>query len=532
MRPRPTLRLAAVPLALAVTLTACSSDADDSATVDTAATTGGEASLPRDADVGEEASDEMLAVGRAPGTTAADAASGEPAPLPFDESRPTDVTFAAPGFHDFVDPLEDPLSTFALDVDTASYTLARSWITQGQRPPAASVRLEEWVNHHDFGDPAPVDGTWEITAEGGTSPLAEGRDLLRVGLHAREIADEDRPDAVLTFVVDVSGSMDRDDRLGLVKRSLGLLVDNLRPTDEVGIVTYGDTASLLLRPTPVSEAAQIHSAIDRLRAGGATFAEGGLRLGYEVASQAQVPGATNTVILLSDGVANVGETGPDRILEEIRDAVDRGIRMAAVGVGMGNFNDVLLERLANDGDGSYWYVDDERQAERVFVDGLTGTLTPIADEAKVQVEFRDDVVRTYRQLGYVNRAIADEDFRNESVDAGEVGAGHQVSALWEIELEPTAEADDVLATVVLRWTEPATGEVLEQERDVTVAELRSGGERFALARAVVAGAEVLAGSPHTGITMDDVVGLVAGLDDLGEDAAEFAAMMRTAADLR
>lgn len=498
-------RTIAVPIALAVTLAACSSDDE-----------GDSAALTSDP-------------GRATSAPAGDEAmQAEPEAPELD--RDDDELEAQTGFHPFIRPADDPLSTFAMDVDTASYTQARNWLDAGQLPPAETVRLEEWVNFHDYGDEAPAEGTWNITAEGGPSPLGEGRDLLRIGLHAREVADEARPDAVLTFVIDTSGSMQGGDRLGLVKRTLTLMLDNLRPTDQVGIVTYGSTASLLLRPTPIAEAEEIRRAIERLEASGSTFAEGGLRLGYEVAAAAQEPGATNTVVLLSDGVANVGETGPDAILAKIREEVDRGIRMSAVGVGMGEFNDVLLERLANNGDGQYWYVDDEREARRVFVDGLTGTLAPVADEAKVQVEFTD-LVEEYRQLGYVNRALADEDFRNDDVDAGEVGAGHRISALYELVLADDVTGPERLATVTLRWAEPDSGEIVELARDITVDDLRRSGQRFALARAVVAGAEVLGGSPHTSLTRSDLADLVGVLDDLGPDAREFADLMRRAATL-
>lgn len=346
---------------------------------------------------------------------------------------------------------------------------------------------------------------------------------------------------VLTFVVDVSGSMDLDNRLGLVRRALRLLVDELRPTDEVGIVTYGDDARVVLSPTSVSDRGRIIEEIDGLVAGGSTFAEGGVRLGYRVADEAFRDDAANRVILLSDGVANVGETGPDALLDFVREQVDRGIALTTVGVGMDNFNDVLMERLANHGDGAYYYVDTDAEARRVFVDGLTGTLVTVAEEAKVQVEFASDTVRRYRLVGYVNRALADEDFRNDVVDAGEVGAGHQVTALYEVLLADGADPGGALATVRLRWADPATGEVRETERRVGVAStetaLATTSSSLRLAATVAAFAEVLRSSPWiegtTLATVADHTGALAADADenVAVQAADLDALVRRAASL-
>ena len=398
------------------------------------------------------------------------------------------------GVNPFIDTEDDNLSTFAIDVDTASYTVARRFVQDGNLPHPDSVRVEEFVNFFDQGYAPPEQGAFAIHVDGSPSPFGgEKHWLIRVGLQGKQIANDARKDATLVFAIDVSGSMAREDRLGLVKRSLRLLVDELRPTDEVGIVIYGSAGSILLEPTDGDEKRSILSAIDRLDPGGSTYAEDGLRLAYQMAAERVQPGRVTRVILLSDGVANVGNTGPESILKRIREQVDEGVTLTTVGVGMGNFNDVLMEQLANDGDGSYYYVDTLGQARRVFVENLVGTLQTIAKDTKVQVEFNPDVVRSYRLLGYENRRVDDEDFRDDTVDAGEVGAGHSVTALYEMKLHE--DADGSLGTVFMRYEDPDTGEVSELNREFgrgdLAAEFSEASARFQLSAVVAEYAEML-----------------------------------------
>ena len=256
----------------------------------------------------------------------------------------------------------------------------------------------------------------------------------------------------MTFVIDVSGSMAMENRLELVKRSLRLLVDQLGPGDEIGIVIYGSRAQVLLPHTGVEERRRILRAIDSLVPEGATNAEEGLRMGYDLALQNVRFGSINRVILCSDGVANVGLTGPDAILRKVRGHVNEGITLTTVGFGMGNFNDILMEQLANKGNGSYAYVDTLSEAKRIFVENLTGTLQVIAKDAKVQVDFNPRVVSRFRLLGYENRRLDHEDFRDDDADAGEIGSGHSVTALYEIKLHPGAFGQ--LATVFVRHEDP------------------------------------------------------------------------------
>ena len=330
------------------------------------------------------------------------------------------------GVNPFIDTEDDHLSTFAMDVDTASYTVTRRFVMDGNLPDPDSVRVEEFMNYFDYGYEPPSDEAFAIHMEGSPSPFGgENHWLMRVGLRGKEVADEDRKDATLVFTIDVSGSMNRENRLGLVKRSLKLLVDELRPTDEVGIVIYGSRGQVVLKPTSGEDKNGIIDAIDRLQSGGSTFVEEGLEIAYDMAVDRVEPGRITRVIVLSDGVGNVGNTSADSILREVRSQVDRGVTLTTVGFGMGNYNDVLMEQLANDGNGSYHYVDDISEAQRIFVENLTGTLQTIAKDAKVQVDFNPEVVSRYRLLGYENRRVDDQDFRDDTVDAGEVGAGSQ-----------------------------------------------------------------------------------------------------------
>ena len=408
---------------------------------------------------------------------------------------PYDLTFFKHyGVNPFIDTEDDHLSTFAVDVDTASYTVARRFVQDGNLPDPDSVRVEEFVNYFDQGYERPEEGAFAIHLEGSPSPFGEENHwLMRVGLQGKSVSAEERKDATLIFTIDVSGSMGREDRLGLVKQSLRRLVDELRTTDKVGIVTYGSRGSVLLEPTDGEDKARIMMAIDSLQPNGSTFVEDGLRLAYRMASGEVEPGRITRVIVLSDGVGNVGNTGAESILRQIRENVDQGITLTTVGFGMGNYNDILMEQLANDGDGSYHYIDTLAEARRIFVENLTGTLQVIAKDGKIQVEFNPDVVSRYRLLGYENRRVDDQDFRNDAVDAGEIGVDHSVTALYELKLKDGANG--MLSTVRVRYEEPDSGNVVEIAREFNSADLESSLEqaspRFQMAAMVAEYAEIL-----------------------------------------
>jgi len=468
--------------------------------------------------------------------------------LPNDKSLDS-MFFEHEGVNPFIDTEDDHLSTFAMDVDTASYTIARRYLKEGYLPPEDAVRVEEFINYFDLAYPGPAEGqgAFAIHLEGAPSPFGgENYYLLQIGVQGRRIHAEDRKDAVLTFVIDVSGSMDRENRLGLVKRSLLLLVNELRPTDKVGIVAYGSHAYAVLRPTRAADKLRILDAIDTLRPGGSTYAEAGLREGYKMAYRAFEKGAINRVILCSDGVANVGRTGAESILEVIADYAERGITLSAVGFGLGNYNDVLMEDLADQGNGNYAYVDAVEEANRVFVENLTGTLQVIARDAKIQVDFDPEVVGRYRLLGYENRDVADEDFRNDDVDAGEVGAGHSVTALYEIKFHKGVKLDDGFGralTVQVRYQDPDSDYVHEVAREFWPDEFNADwmhtSPSFLLTAAVAEYAEILRGSYWAReSSLEDVLYLARmaggelGEDEIiGADVSEFISLVERAGGL-
>ena len=460
--------------------------------------------------------------------------------LPNDE--PYDATFYEDyGVNPRIDTEDDAFSTFAVDVDTGSYTIGRRYLGDGYLPDSDSVRVEEYVNFFDQRYTPPTQGVFEIHLEGGPSPFTENDryQMLRIGVQSMVIAEDDRKPANLTFVIDVSGSMDREDRLETVKEALRLLVGELRPSDTVAIVVYGSRGEVILDPTAVEEERDVLRAIDRLRPGGSTNAEEGLVLAYDLASRMYTRGAINRVILLSDGVANVGNTGADSILATIEDRAADGIQLVTVGFGMGNYNDVLMEQLADDGDGFYAYVDDIREAERLFVHDLTGTLQTVARDAKIQVEFNPAVVERYRLVGFENRALADDEFRDNSVDAGEIGAGHSVTALYEVKLSEDAPAGVGVATARLRWLDPERAEVTEISREVLVSEFaadyRATSGTFQLTNVVATYAEILRDSYWVDhLDLRDIVPeaeRVASMLDDDADVVEFARLVQRAANI-
>ena len=424
-------------------------------------------------------------------------------PWPAPVATPYDgVTFDDPGVNPYVDPDEDQVSTFALDVDTASYTIAQRYVDDGHRPDPASVRVEEWVNAFSQGYERPDDETFAIVADGGPTPFT-GTDevLLRIGLQARDVRDRAREDASLTFVIDTSGSMEREGRLELVKEALRLLVDELGPSDTVAIVEFGNDARVLLEPTSASDRNEILGVIDELRPDGSTNLEAGLGLGYGLARSSMTENGIDRVVLASDGVANVGLTDPASLLDAIRRDAEAGIELVSVGVGMGNFNDTLLEQLADQGDGFYAYVNVLDEARRLFTEDLTGTLQTVALDARAQVGFDRDVVAAYRLVGYENRDVRDDDFTDEEVQAGAIGAGHAVTALYALRLRDDVGRQDRLATVRLRWTDPERGAVDELTREVRTNDLARTFEAsdpyFRFDAIVAATAEVLRDSPWT-----------------------------------
>ncbi len=370
------------------------------------------------------------------------------------------------GVNPFVDTEDDHLSTFASDVDDASFIIARAYFKLNQLPPSEAIRTEEFVNHFDYDYDAPYNEAFSVHIEGAPSEFGQNCSLLRIALKGQVIPDHLRKPANLVFVIDVSGSMDRENRLGLVKRSLYELLDQLDESDKVGIVIYGSTGQVMLEPTSIANRYEIEKQIDALRSMGSTNAEEGIVLGYDMANRHFEEGKINRVILCSDGVANVGTTGPNDLLEQIKEYADAGITLTTIGFGMGNYNDVLMEKLGNKGNGMYAYVDDIEEARKIFKDNLTGNLQVIARDVKIQVDFNPEVVSRYRLLGYENRDVADDKFRDDKEDGGEVGSGHSVTALYEVKFhKPYAHGP--IGTVYVRYKDPDTFEVTEFSENMT-----------------------------------------------------------------
>ena len=377
---------------------------------------------------------------------------------PLSGEAPSRMFFRYWGDKAFEYPLSDPLSTFSIDVDTASYAVSREYLRRGALPPKEAVRTEEFLNYFKADVSAPTESDFGIHTELAPSAFGDGSAeswMMRVVVRGREVTKAERAPLSLTFVVDTSGSMAGENRIEIVKHALRLLVAELDSNDSIALVSFSSEARLVLPMISIANRGAIEAAIHALATNGGTNAEAGLKLGYAQAVDALREDAGNRVIFLSDGVANIGVTDQERIAEDIRAQRERGIYLNTIGVGMGNHNDTFLEQLANKGDGLCNYVNDAAEAHRAIVENFTGAFETIASDVKIQVEFDPKQVESYRLLGYENRAIADRDFRNDAVDAGEVGAGHQVTALYEVVRIGGHESEEApLATVRLRWKKP------------------------------------------------------------------------------
>jgi Ca-activated chloride channel family protein len=412
--------------------------------------------------------------------------------------QPSEGEGARPNVNPFIETSVDHLSTFALDVDTASYTRARDSILGGVLPAPDSVRVEEFVNYFRQDYETPPDVAFAVYADAAPSPFhPDGSYLLRIGVQGYQVPDEARKPLVLTFVIDVSGSMASEGKLEMVKETLSLLARQLRPADSVAIVAYSTEAWTVLDPTNGYDHQRIIDAIYTLSPMATTNVEAGLRLGYQLAGSAFREDASNRVILCSDGVANEGITNADEILDYVHGYTEKGITLTTIGVGLGEYNDTLLEQLADKGDGNYAYVDTYAEARRVMVDELVSTLQVIALNAKIQVDFNPDVVMRYRLIGYENRAVADQDFRNDAVDAGAIGAGHSATAIYAVQFRPGA--DGRIATLQLRWEDPDDHAVREINGNFNTWNLDSSFEaaspRYRLSVLAAQFAEILRGSP-------------------------------------
>ncbi|NTX53658.1 von Willebrand factor type A domain-containing protein [Myxococcus sp. CA039A] len=462
-------------------------------------------------------------------------ASPPPAPLvPPNGARFLDMYFKGHGVNPTVNTEEERFSTFSVDTDTASYTLTRAYLERQALPDEQAVRVEEFVNTFDYGYADAEDAPFGVHVEGFPSPVRKGYQVVRIGVKAREVSDAQRKPSHLVFVIDVSGSMNMENRLGLVKHALRMLVEELDERDFVSIVVYGSQARRVLAPTSATQQARLLEAIDGLYSEGSTNAQEGLELGYQIASEHLIPGGINRVILCSDGVANVGVSDADGIWAKVKGFAARGITLSTVGFGMGNYNDALMERLSHVGEGNYAYVDGLKEAHRIFVQNLTGTLQVVAKDVKLQVEFDPKDVSLYRLLGYENRMLTKQQFRDDRVDAGEVGAGHSVTALYEVKLR---EGASNLGTLRIRYKAPEGGDSKELEMKLPVTALRpsfaTAESTTRLAYVAAAFAEKLRGSYWTRpLTYASLLELWrgVGLKDR-QDVSELGDLIRKAAAL-
>ena len=332
--------------------------------------------------------------------------------------------------------LNEPVSTFSIDVDTGSYSNMRRWLNQGQLPPEDAVRVEEFINYFSYAYPVPQDTQtpFSVSTEMAPTPWNRNTRLLRVGIQGYRVPREQLPASNLVFLIDVSGSMSSNDKLPLLQKALGMLVGKLDADDSISMVVYAGASGVVLPPTKGNRKAEILSALQQLQAGGSTNGAAGIRLAYQMAQQNFVKDGVNRVILATDGDFNVGLASTEELIDLIQRKREAGIALTTLGFGSGNYNDHLLEQLADEGNGNHAYIDRLSEARKVLAEELTSTLLTIAKDVKIQVEFNPERVSEYRLIGYENRILAEEDFNNDKVDAGEIGAGHRVTALYEISL--------------------------------------------------------------------------------------------------
>jgi Ca-activated chloride channel family protein len=439
----------------------------------------------------------------------------------------------------WIDTADEPVSTFSVDVDTASYSLHRRALAEGRLPEPESIRVEEFVNYFRYEDPRPTgEVPFAVRLEAAPSefgPTDGDVHLLRIGVQAEEVPVEERDPVNLVFLLDVSGSMASGDKLGLVKFAMGHLVDVLSPEDTLGIVVYAGSEGVVLEPTPVQDKSAILDALDALAAGGSTNGEAGIRAAYDLAESAFREDGVNRVVLCTDGDFNVGLTGDD-LVDLIVEFRDRGIFLTALGFGMGDYNDGTMEDLTNHGNGNYAYIDSPNEALRVLGENLVSTLQVVAKDVKIQVEFDPAGVERYRLIGYENRLLANEDFTDDTVDAGDIGAGHSVTALYEVDLAEGVDAAD-LAEVRVRYKAP-DGDVSE-ELSWTIAgaarrpSFDAASADLRWAAAVTEYAEILRRSPHAeGDRFEDVLSIAteaAGEPDPSRE--ELLGLVQSARDL-
>ncbi|MFO1420770.1 MAG: VWA domain-containing protein [Candidatus Competibacteraceae bacterium] len=469
----------------------------------------------------------LAAPARAVGTRAS--GSLDPLRLP---SEPTDREQYA---HQEENPVkraaEQPVSTFSIDVDTGAYSNVRRFLNAGRLPPRDAVRVEELINYFDYDYPLPDSRQppFRVSTELALTPWNPKTLLLAIGIKGYDLPKSQLPPANLVFLIDVSGSMESPDKIGLLKPALKLLARQLRPEDRVAIAVYAGAAGVVLEPTSGDRKARIEAALDRLSAGGSTNGGAGIQLAYNLAREGFVKGGVNRVILATDGDFNVGTVSFEALKNLVETQRKSGVALTTLGFGAGNYNDRLMEQLADAGNGNHAYIDTLQEANKVLVEQMSATLLTIARDVKIQIEFNPAVVEEYRLIGYENRVLRREDFSNDAVDAGDIGAGHTVTALYEIALkggggarteplrygQPSADAarrGDEIAFLRLRYKQPDgdASQLLEWpiRRDQAMGDWKSASERFRFAAAVAGFGQLLRGGRYTeNFGYDDVLAL-------------------------
>jgi Ca-activated chloride channel family protein len=438
---------------------------------------------------------------------------------------------------------DSPLSTFSIDVDTAGYSIARYSLTNGRMPSKSAVRIEELINYFDYDYPPPTDGKpFAVHVETGVAPWNTDHLLARIAIKGKEFPANERPKVNLVFLLDVSGSMDEPNRLPLVISSMKMLVNELKASDKVAICVYAGAAGTVLPPTSGDDKNKILAALDKLHAGGSTAGGAGIQLAYKLAEQNFDPSAVNRVILCTDGDFNVGITNRSDLVDMITGKAKSGVYLTVLGFGMDNYRDGTLKQLASKGNGNYGYIDTIEEARKILVEQLSGTLITIAQDVKIQVEFNPETVGAYRLIGYENRMLRKEDFNDDTVDAGDIGAGHTVTAFYEL-IPKGAEADalpkvdplkygtpaepngyhDELLTVKLRYKLPKETESSLLSFPVLASSVRKAGEEsrdFRFASAVAGFGMLLRDSPHKGSAGYDNIFILAQ-SAIGQDVSGY-----------
>ena len=446
--------------------------------------------------------------------------------------------------NDFLSPATNPLSTFSIDVDNASYTNTRRYLEDGVKPPVGAVRSEEFINYFDYNYPVPAKKeTFSVYTEVGDCPWNARTKLVHIGLKGYTVPIEELPPSNLVFLIDVSGSMEGPSKLPLLKKSFKMMVDRLNEKDRVSIVTYAGSGRVVLASTSCKHKDKIKNAIDNLESGGSTNGSGGIERAYDIAASNFLEEGNNRVILATDGDFNVGRSSDDEVTRLIEDKRDDDIFLTILGFGMGNYKDSKMESMADHGNGNYFYVDDLRESNRVLVNNLAGTLFTIAKDVKIQVEFNPALVKEYRLIGYENRIMNAEDFADDKKDAGELGAGHTVTAIYEIVPGKAKDADlkfqnsstknsKDLLWVKLRYKQPrgTKSRLLEMPVDSKPLAWDDCSEDFKFSAAVAGFSLILRESKYiNGFDYDDVLAICHDIVDINEmDRVEFMQLVENA----